>query len=141
MRYYLDTNILAYFAMDRDEMSPDVTAILTDYNNRLLTSSICVHELIHIIQIGKLRRRRKEDLYKVALDTYLSLERIGVEVIPISAPHFILYAQLPILGDHRDPFDRLIISQSMADHIPIISSDGNFPMYEPYGLQLIRNER
>ena len=48
MRLYLDTNILIYFLYNRDELSDDVKMILFDYSNILLTSFVCVHELIHL---------------------------------------------------------------------------------------------
>ena len=48
---------------------------------------------------------------------------------------------LHILGDHRDPNDRLIIAQGISDNIPLISSDLKLSRYEKYGLDFILNER
>ena len=141
MRYYLDTNILAFLVMCEEGLSPDTAAVLSDYDSILLTSPVCVHELLHIIQIGKLRRRRREDLHRAAEEAYLALGRIGVRVVPLSDYHFIEYARLPILGDHRDPFDRLIIAQAIADRIPLVSSDRKFALYTSSGLGFILNER
>ena len=56
MRLYLDTNILTYFLYNRDELSDDVKMMLFDYSNILLTSSVCVHELIHLVQIDRNRK-------------------------------------------------------------------------------------
>lgn len=56
MRLYLDTNILIYFLYNRDELSDDVKMILFDYSNILLTSSVCVYELIHLVQIDRNRK-------------------------------------------------------------------------------------
>ena len=55
MRVYLDTNILAFLVgQDRgNSISEDVRDIVEDYETLLLTSSICIMELIHLIQIGK----------------------------------------------------------------------------------------
>lgn len=55
MRLYLDTNILVFYLYNRDELSTDVKASLFDYSNTLLTSTVCVHELIHLVQIGKVQ--------------------------------------------------------------------------------------
>ncbi len=53
MRIYLDTNILAYFLYNLGELSDDVYITLSDYGNILLVSSVCVQELIHLVQIDK----------------------------------------------------------------------------------------
>ena len=55
MRYYLDTNILVFLITgQKDEIDPDVKEHIFDYANRMMTSSVCVHELMHLYQIGKL---------------------------------------------------------------------------------------
>ena len=82
MRYYLDTNILAFMVLDIDDMTQDVSAIVTDYSNILLTSTVCVQELLHIIRIGKLRRSRKEDLVKAAQRAYDDLKSLGIHIVP-----------------------------------------------------------
>lgn len=55
MRVYLDTNILAFLVgQDRgNSISEDVRGFVEDYETLLLTSSICIMELIHLIQIGR----------------------------------------------------------------------------------------
>ena len=54
MRLYLDTNILVFLLGERKSLSNDVMEILFDYSNTFYTSSVCVHELIHLFQIGKI---------------------------------------------------------------------------------------
>lgn len=59
MRCYLDTNILVYALFDADELHTDTVAVMMDYENILLTSSVCVQELIHLCQIGKLTGKKQ----------------------------------------------------------------------------------
>lgn len=47
--------------------------------------------------------------------------------LSISREHILINGQLPL--HHRDPFDRIIISQAMADQMPFISSDQAFDSY------------
>lgn len=57
MRVYLDTNILA-FLVGQDmgnSISRDVMGVMNDYETILLTSSVCAQELVHLVQIGKVR--------------------------------------------------------------------------------------
>jgi PIN domain nuclease of toxin-antitoxin system len=51
----------------------------------------------------------------------------GFTVLPIEPSHLIVLSTLDFI--HRDPFDRIIISQSIRDGIPIISSDDIFKHY------------
>jgi PIN domain nuclease of toxin-antitoxin system len=66
---------------------------------------------------------------------------MGIEVIPVTVKNLKEYAKLPMLGDHRDPNDRLIIAQAISDRVPLISSDRKFAQYARYGLDFIFNER
>ncbi len=55
MRFYLDTNILIYLLRaERDELCPDVLSVISNYESIMLTSTVCVQELIHLFQIGKI---------------------------------------------------------------------------------------
>lgn len=66
---------------------------------------------------------------------------MGISIIDVDRRHLAAYASLPMLKDHSDPFDRLIIAQAITDKIPIVSSDHKFKLYEKYGLQLVFNKR
>lgn len=140
MRYYLDTNILVFILLgDRDEFSREVYDILFDYETIRLTSSICVHELIHLCQIGKLSRNKKN---AVKAEEILSiLEGMDIRIVPVNRKHLEAYANLPMHGHHTDPNDRLIVAQSIADHIPVISSDHQFKLYQKDQLQFVFNVR
>ncbi|WP_339381700.1 type II toxin-antitoxin system VapC family toxin [Calothrix anomala] len=50
-----------------------------------------------------------------------------MEVIPIAREEIIVVSQLPL--HHRDPFDRLLIAQSIVENIPILSADTIFDAY------------
>lgn len=138
MRLYLDTNILVYMLLDKDELHRDVAHMLYDFENELLTSSLCVGEMMHLCQIGKIGSKKSP----VSSEDIISrIHASGIEVRPLEARHIATLASLPVFDDHRDPNDRLIIAQAIADRIPLISSDRKFSRYERYGLKFIFNER
>jgi PIN domain nuclease of toxin-antitoxin system len=58
------------------------------------------------------------------------MEREGFHVLPISAEHGIRAGLLP--GPHKDPFDRMLIAQSQAENIPIVSNE---LVFEAYGVR------
>ncbi len=51
----------------------------------------------------------------------------NIEILGIEVNHIIKVASLPF--HHRDPFDRLIISQGITENFSIITSDDKFALY------------
>lgn len=142
MRYYLDTNILVFLALgQKDEISAEVSRLISDYGNILLTSTVCMQELVHLVQIGKLGARKSRDVREVAKAVIKGIARQGIQVVPATVKHIETLANLPLFDDHRDPNDRLIISQAISDRIPLVSSDRKFSKYVRYGLEFVFNER
>lgn len=141
MRYYLDTNILVFLlTRQNDEISNEVKGILGDYGNRLFTSSVCVQELIHLCQIGKLYvHKRKDSVNSISVIAWL--DETGIDIQETNRLHLQKFSELPIVGDHHDPFDRLIVAQAIFDRIPLVTSDGKLNRYCHYGLQLVFNKR
>ena len=116
--------------------------MLFDYGNTLLVSSVCVHELIHLVQIGKVQKVENGKRKVIAPETIVAgIEDAGMEMASVGKQHLSVLAALPLYDDHRDPNDRLIIAQAMADRIPLVSSDRKFARYVRHGLDFIFNER
>lgn len=65
-------------------------------------------------------------------DLLAQLERAGVELLPITARHADRVAALP--PHHRDPFDRLLVAQALAEGMPLASADGRL---DAYGVDLV----
>jgi PIN domain nuclease of toxin-antitoxin system len=56
-----------------------------------------------------------------------ALARTGFAILPISLEHATAVETLPM--NHKDPFDRLLISQAILENLPIVSSDAAFDAY------------
>ena len=141
MRLYLDTNILAFLITgQKDEICHVVSEELADYSNALLTSSVCVQELIHLLQTGKLSFKKNMDV--VVPSVILSwLDESGIDVAFVEAKHLQQYSELPLYVGHRDPNDRLIIAQAICDKATLVSSDRDFSQYTKDGLDFLFNRR
>jgi PIN domain nuclease of toxin-antitoxin system len=63
--------------------------------------------------------------FKVFIEQQLSLN--SVELLHIHLDHINVVVSLPF--HHRDPFDRLLVAQSMVEQIPILSADSVFDAY------------
>ena len=140
MRLYLDTNILAFILCDRERLKKSVLDMFLDYSNSLYTSVLCVHELIHLFQIGKIGVKKANGKFLKADEIISVFDEMSIRRIPITDKHLQEYANLPFVRDHRDPFDRLIIAQAISDKAYLVSSDLKFPLYSKLGLQLIMND-
>lgn len=142
MRYYLDTNILAFLIEDRrEEIAADTKVIFENYENIILTSTVCVKELIHLFQIGKLGNSRKGRLALTASNVLPLLLEMGIQVCPVTENHLKKFADLPMMTGHKDPDDRLIVAQAISDRIALVSSDSKFALYEAEGLDFLYNKR
>lgn len=53
-----------------------------------------------------------------------------IDILSISESHLVCYAQIPLIGDHRDPFDRLLIATALHENLDIITADAKFRRYE-----------
>jgi PIN domain nuclease of toxin-antitoxin system len=73
-------------------------------------------------QIGKLTLGLSlEELFEYA-------DRNRIEIIQISYEHLLTLSKLPI--HHNDPFDRIIISQAIAENLTLVSKDKGFKKYK-----------
>lgn len=142
-RYYIDTNILIFLitANGDEELSSNVKDVVSDYGNMLLVSGVCVKEVIHLCQTGRLKRRLKTYKENRAQDVIGLIRDLGIRIMPVNEYHLREYSELRFIEDHSDPDDRLIISQAISDRIPLISSDRKFHYYEEDGLELVFNRR
>jgi PIN domain nuclease of toxin-antitoxin system len=144
-RYYIDSHILYFYAAEKkDELSAEVWDILEDHGNNIYISSACVEELIFLRQTGKLG----DDLWDSAEEIidYIP-NKLEFKIKWVDVGHLRMLAEIPIIRDikdntdHKDNTDRIAIAQAIREGVTMISSDRKFPLYRPYGLDLIFNKR
>lgn len=138
MRYLIDTHIFIWYAKEQENLTPDVMAILSDYENQILVSSETVKELILLWNIKPDVRR----WWKSPLELVRDIEDgYGIRIDYLHKEHYETYAKLRIneVQEHHDPSDHVIISHAITNRIPLISADTRFPWYRNQGLELICN--
>jgi PIN domain nuclease of toxin-antitoxin system len=84
-------------------------------------------EILIKVQSGKLNFPRPAGSYMLR-----RLAENRIKSLPISIDHLLALERLPM--HHRDPFDRMLIAQSMEEDWPIITAD---PMFKQYPIQVI----
>lgn len=129
MRVLLDTHALLWFLSDDRRLSRHAHGLITDPTNDVLLSVGSLWEIVIKASLGKLPL---PEPFEEVIPAQLKAERIAV--LPIEVPHLAALRRLPL--QHRDPFDRLIIAQAMAEGIPVITDD---PAFERYGIEVLWN--
>ena len=140
MRYYLDTNTIAFIMFDKkldDNCDRYVCDLFSNYENIFYISSIAARELVKLYNDGELKSTK----YKSYKDLFSFMDELGIEIKPFSKQHVMTYAGLYSADDHKDPNDHMIIAQAISDKIPVISSDRKFKFYENQDLQFVFNKR
>jgi len=121
----------------RNNLNEEVIDLLDDFSNVFYVSSLVVREAVLLLKEKKI----KHPEFKFMDDLFIAINIANYEIKPFTKHHVLLYAKLETPDDHKDPTDHMIISQSISDKIPIISSDRKFKLYENQGLQLVFNKR
>ncbi len=122
MRLLLDTNILIWLIAGSHNLSNAAQQAIEADDNSLYLSIVSLWEITIKMSLGKL------DL-SISLDQLINdyLLPSEIKILPISINHLFTLRELPL--HHRDPFDRLLISQTQAEELTLVSGDGLFGDY------------
>jgi PIN domain nuclease of toxin-antitoxin system len=123
--YLLDTHTLIWF-LENNPQLPSKTRTRIENSPTVFISIISLWEIAIKANIGKLNLQFSFN----DLETELTTQNITQ--LPITFNDLKIYYTLPL--HHRDPFDRLLIAQSMNHALPFISRDTEF---KPYPIQQI----
>lgn len=92
--------------------------------NSIFVSHISLLEIAIKQKIGKLPELpiSVNELEKIILTD-------GFGLMALSTAHIHAYNAIPLHETHRDPFDRLILATAYSEKMPVVSTDGNFKIY------------
>ncbi|MGD0601024.1 MAG: type II toxin-antitoxin system VapC family toxin [Terriglobales bacterium] len=120
MKVLLDTHTFLWAIIDEKKLSPRVRRVMT--SSELWWSVVSLWEAIQKAQVGKLSLPLPAGPF---LTNELSSNH--VRLLPVSLSHVLRVEELPL--HHRDPFDRLLIAQSIEEGWPIVTADPWFARY------------
>jgi PIN domain nuclease of toxin-antitoxin system len=122
MRLLLDTHTFLWFVLKDPQLSRLADTLISEPTNEIIVSPATYWEIA--IKVGK----KKLDL----LAPYDDFMKQGIDgnnfmILPIETKHTSLLTTMPM--HHKDPFDRLIISEGLAEQIPVVSVDLELDAY------------
>ena len=123
MNYLIDTHILIWLLAGSSRLTRDVQAALADRRNTVFLSVASTWEIAIKVGLGKLDLPPELHAWLPA-----ELDAAGLRLLPIELEHTLGAEALP--RHHRDPFDRLLIAQAMADGLTIVTADRMFGLYD-----------
>lgn len=125
MNLLLDTHAFLWFIKDDASLSLRARGLIEEPENKRLLSIVSLWEIAIKASLGKI-------VLKLPFDALMprQLQENDIDLLPIALPHLGLVERLPF--HHRDPFDRLIIAQSLVENLPLVSIDSQF---DKYGVQ------
>jgi PIN domain nuclease of toxin-antitoxin system len=122
MNYLLDTHTFLWYINDDPMLSTTAKVLMADIENTVYLSSASIWEMAIKVSLGKLE---VPSPFHEFVDRQLSAN--SIRLLEIKVEHFGLVATLPF--HHPDPFDRLLIAQSLTDNVAIIGRDEIFDAY------------
>jgi PIN domain nuclease of toxin-antitoxin system len=114
--YLLDSCTFLWAVANASKLGAEARRLIEDTENVLYVSAASAYEIGYKGQLGKLGD------YKVIASNFEAvLHKLGARELSISLKHALHAGS--INSKHRDPFDRIIASQSVLEQIPVLTSD------------------
>lgn len=119
MKLILDTHVLLWWLDDLKLLSIDAQNAISDPNNDVFVSSAVLWEIATKHGLGKL---------SVSASTVeAALATTGFKPLAITFSHAIAAGGLPL--HHRDPFDRMLIAQTIEESSCLVTRDASISQY------------
>jgi PIN domain nuclease of toxin-antitoxin system len=126
MRTLLDTHAFLWAISGDKRMSKTARDIFVGPSN-LALSVASIWEILIKVSTGKMSLPEPVSSYLLK-----KLAENRIEILPIALSHVFKIESLHM--HHRDPFDRILIAQSLEENWPVVSSD---PVFKKYPIRVI----
>ena len=123
MNLLLDSHTFVWAHEEPHKLSVNSALEILNPSNQIFLSIASVWELQIKIALGKFR-------FSDTLENVIAQEQLknDLHILPIELSHALYIENLPL--HHKDPFDRLLISQAIVENMTLVSVDVNFAKYQ-----------
>ena len=118
MNIIIDTHIFLWALSDPNKISDAKRSALEDLSNTIYVSAVSIAELMIKTSVEKLR---------IDFDPVEMAKESGFVLLDFSAEAALLLKDMPF--HHKDPFDRMLIAQSITGNYPIMTEDPKIALY------------
>lgn len=122
MRVLLDTHALIWFVAGSENLPVVARGVIADAGNEVFVSAVSAMEVTTKFRLGKL-----PSAAALANDFERVIAERGFLPLPITVGHAERAGAMAI--PHKDPFDRLLIAQAMAEGMTLISNEAVFSSF------------
>jgi PIN domain nuclease of toxin-antitoxin system len=120
VRLLLDTHF-AFWWQTGDSRVSEAVRGMVEAADEVFVSRVSLWELTIKAGLGKVR---------IDLSVFAEqVDSMGFTWLPIENAHILTLTLLPTFDDHRDPFDRLLVAQSMSEPLILLTVDGKLGRY------------
>lgn len=123
MRLLLDTQIFLWFLSDESRIAANARQAIKSSENSVLVSAASVWEIAIKASMGRLGIARADVMKLPRL-----IDTAGFDELPVLARHAVAVRTLPM--HHRDPFDRLLVGQALAEDLVLVTTDPAIRAYD-----------
>lgn len=122
LKVLLDTHTFLWWTLDSNRLSKAARTTITNFQNEVFISAASAWEITTKFRLGKLPEA------KLLVGSFGdSVKELNFSELSISIDHAARAGLL--VGDHKDPFDRLLIAQSLAEGLPLVSNEKMFDKF------------
>ena len=127
MHLLLDTHAFLWWTDSNPALSSVARHAIGDEANDCFLSIASCWEMAIKVSLGKLRLSQSVERFVAE-----QIAANGFQLLPVDFKHAAAVESLPF--HHRDPFDRLLVSQSLAENLVLVTGD---PLLSKYGVSVL----
>ena len=122
MKYLIDTHIFIWWACNPEKLPDNIISIISNKKNTVYLSAASSWEVQIKINLGKITFT--DEWENIVMR---EIEKNSFTVLPVQLSHTFALKKLPHL--HRDPFDRILIAQALAEDLTVLTGDSLISSY------------
>ena len=119
MNIIIDTHIFLWALSDSSKLIDSKRSVLEDLSNTIYVSAVSIAELMIKASLKKLQ---------IDFDPVAIAKESGFALLDFNGEAALLLKDMPF--HHKNPFDRMLIAQSISNNYPIMTEDPKILLYD-----------